>query len=245
MSKANVIEIFSSVQGEGKYLGCRQIFVRLADCNLRCAYCDTNFLRADFCRVETSASSMVFRDENNPLDSAQVVEVIKKFSTEVPTQAVSFTGGEPLLHWQFVREVASAIKNLGMKIFLETNGTLYNEFEKISEAIDIVSMDIKLPSVVGQNLLRAHEKFLRVVHEKDLYVKMVVTAETTREEFLSAIELVASIDREILLILQPVTPVRQICAASPDKILSLQATALRQLKNVRVIPQTHKLINLF
>ena len=240
MSKANVIEIFSSVQGEGKYLGCRQIFVRLADCNLNCAYCDTNFARTDFCKVETAAGSMTFRDERNPLDAAQVAEIIKSFACEVPTQAVSFTGGEPLLHWQFIGEVASLIKDLGVKIFLETNGTLYRELEKISGTIDIVSMDIKL----GQNLFSLHEKFLRAAQKKDLYVKIVVTGETTREEFLSAVDLIASVDKEILLIVQPVTPVKEICAASAEKILSFQAAALRKLKNVRVIPQTHKIINL-
>ena len=240
MSSANVIEIFSSVQGEGKYLGCRQIFVRLADCNLNCAYCDTNFRRADFCKVETFAGSMIFRDVKNPLTAAQVADVIKNFAAEVPTQAVSFTGGEPLLHWQFISDVASAIKNFGVKIFLETNGTLYSELEKISAAIDIISMDIKL----GQNLFTLHEKFLRAAQEKDLYVKIVVTGATTREEFLSAVDLIAAIDREILLILQPVTPVKKICAASAEKILTFQAAALRKLKSVRVIPQTHKFINL-
>ena len=184
MSSANVIEIFSSVQGEGKFLGCRQIFVRLADCNLDCAYCDTDFRRAEFCRVETAAGSMTFRDVKNPLDAAQVAEIIKNFSEDVPTQAVSFTGGEPLLHWQFVREVASLVKNFGVKIFLETNGTLPDELAKISDAVDIVSMDIKL----GQNLFDVHEKFLRVAQGKDLCVKIVVTGETTREEFSAAID---------------------------------------------------------
>ena len=244
MSKANVIEIFSSVQGEGKYIGCRQIFVRLADCNLNCAYCDTNFARADFCKVETAAGSMNFRDEKNPLDAAQVAEVIKTFAGEVSTQAVSFTGGEPLLHWQFVRDVASTVKNFGVKIFLETNGTLPDELEKISEAVDIISMDIKLPSGVGKNFFALHEKFLRAAHGKDLYVKIVVTGETSLAEFLSAVELVASVNPEILLIVQPVTPVFAVSAASAEKILSFQAAALRLLKNVRVIPQTHKFINL-
>ena len=240
MSSANVLEIFSSVQGEGKYLGCRQIFVRLADCNLNCAYCDTDFSRADFCRIETSAGSMIFRDEKNPLEAAQVVEVIKNFSGDVPTQAVSFTGGEPLLHWQFVRDVATVIKNFGMKIFLETNGTLPDALEKILPVIDIISMDIKL----GQNLFALHEKFLRLAHGKDLCVKIVVANETPAEEFLAAIDLVARVDKKIFLILQPVTPTKNVGAASAEKILSFQAAALRKIKNVRVIPQTHKFINL-
>ena len=235
-----MIEIFSSIQGEGKYIGCRQIFVRLAGCNLNCAYCDTDFARADFCRVETAAGSMTFRDEKNPLDAAQVAGLIKNFTDEVPTQAVSFTGGEPLLHWRFIGEVASLIKDLDVKIFLETNGTLFNEFERVSGAIDIVSMDIKL----GQNLFDVHEKFLRAAQSKDLYVKIVVTGETTREEFLSAVDLIANVDARILLIVQPVTPVKGICAASAEKILSLQAAALRRLKDVRIIPQTHRFMNL-
>lgn len=241
MSSANVIEIFSSVQGEGKYIGCRQIFVRFADCNLNCAYCDTDFKRAEFCRIETAAGSMTFRNVKNPLDAAQVVEVIKKFCAEVPTHSISFTGGEPLLHWQFVRDVATAIKSFGVKIFLETNGTLCAELNKILDVVDIISMDIKLE----QNLLDLHEKFLRTAYGKDLYVKIVVTGETTREEFLSAVEMLANVDENIPLILQPVTPVGKICAASAEKVLSLQAAALRKIKSVRVIPQTHKLINVF
>ena len=244
MNSANVIEIFSSVQGEGKYIGCRQIFVRLAECNLNCAYCDTDFNRAEFCKVETAAGSATFRDVKNPLDAAQVAEVIKRFGEAVPTQAVSFTGGEPLLHWRFVREAALEVKASGMKIFLETNGTLCAELESLSDAIDIISMDIKLPSVTGRRLFDVHEKFLRAAQGKDVYVKIVISGETTREEFLSAIETVASVDAEILTILQPVTPVGRICAVSAEQILSLQAAALRRLKNVRVIPQTHKLINL-
>jgi len=40
---ANLSEIFSSIQGEGPYIGCKQIFIRFSDCNLDCDYCDTDF----------------------------------------------------------------------------------------------------------------------------------------------------------------------------------------------------------
>ena len=208
---------------------------------MNCNFCDTDFARKDFCRVETAAGSMTFRDEKNPLDASHVAELIKNFCAQVPTHSISFTGGEPLLHAGFIAEVAS---QTDAKIFLETNGTLVDEFKKISAAVDFVSMDIKLPSVVGRNLFAVHEKFLREAVDKDLCVKIVVTGETSDEEFLSAIELVAHVDEKIFVVLQPVTPVNNVPAVAAKKILQWQATALRHLRNVRIIPQTHKLIDM-
>ncbi len=241
---ANLTEIFSSVQGEGKYVGCRQIFVRSADCNLNCAYCDTNFKRAEFCNVETSAGAMTFEKIKNPVDAAQVAEIIKKFSSQVPTQAVSFTGGEPLLNWKFIREVAEKIQPSELKIFLETNGTLAAELSQIINFVDIISADIKLPSVAGNNFDR-HAEFLKIAAQKDLYAKIVISAETTLEEFDAAINLLEKISPQILLILQPVTPVKNVQAIPARRILELQARALYKLKSVRVIPQTHRLLNIF
>ena len=238
---ANLIEIFSSVQGEGKYVGCRQIFIRTANCNLNCAYCDTNFKRADFCNVETSAGSMTFKQIKNPLDAVQVAEIIQRFNMEVPAHSVSFTGGEPLLHWKFIREVAEKIN---LKIFLETNGTLPDELSQIINCVDIISMDIKLPSIAG-NFFDKHKEFLKIAVQKDLYTKIVISDETTLEEFDAAINLIAEVSPQILLILQPVTPVKNVKAIPARKILELQARAFSKLKNVRVIPQTHKLINIF
>ena len=244
MTEANLIEIFSSAQGEGKYLGCRQIFVRFAECNLNCAYCDTNFNRTKFCSVETPASSMNFYSVENPIFSADFSELIKKISEEHPIHSVSFTGGEPLLNWKFIGEVSKSLRENGLKIFLETNGTLFDELQKILDAIDIISMDIKLPSATGRNLFAAQEKFLQVAKEKDLYVKIVVSEETPDEEFFSAVDLIAKVSPKILLIIQPVTPVGEIRAASAKKILDFQAAALKKLDDVRIIPQTHKIINL-
>lgn len=238
----NLIEIFSSVQGEGKYIGCRQIFVRLAGCNLHCAYCDTNFNRTDFCNVETQAGSMKFSQIKNPVTAEKVAEIVKNFNAEVPAHSVSFTGGEPLLHWKFISEVAEFLKDSGLKIFLETNGTLAEDFKKISDAVDIVSMDIKLPSVIGENLFDLHRKFIEAARQKNLYIKIVVSEETVTEEFLEAVNL---IPKNILLIIQPVTPFGSVKKATAEKILFLQSLALKKLDDVRVIPQTHRLINVF
>ena len=239
MLEENLIEIFSSVQGEGKYVGCRQIFVRLTGCNLRCSYCDTKIRRQEFCNIETSAGSMKFRKIQNPISVDKVVEVIKIFSNEVATHSITFTGGEPMLHSKFIKAVS---KSIDKKIFVETNGTLFNELEKIIDCIDIISMDIKLPSVVETDLFESHRRFMEIAKVKDLYTKIVITSGTTQEEFIKAVETIASVSKNILLILQPVTPINHVEIASPEKILSLQAIASEYLNDVRIIPQTHKLI---
>ena len=224
--KADVLEIFSSVQGEGKYVGCRQVFVRLAGCDLNCAYCDTRYWGEDIRRISWQ----------------RAIELVEKLCKQVPTQAVSFTGGEPLLQHEFVGKVARGLKQFGRKIFLETNGTNPFAFEQIADALDVVSMDIKLPSALnGRECFSEHESFLKRARSKDVYVKIVATGETTDEEFNRAVELIAKIDPKILLIIQPVTPIRKVRAAGARRLLQLQATALKKLADVRVIPQTHRI----
>ena len=239
---ANIIEIFSSVQGEGRYVGCRQLFVRFEGCNLKCKYCDTEHEAGlhTLCQVETYPGSRKFSDAINPLEPSEVAAYINRFLQALPHQAISLTGGEPLLHSAFLSEL---IPMINAPVMLETNGTLPDRLERVIDLIDIISMDIKLPQMTGADHWADHKRFLELAQKKDVYVKLVITGDTDMEDFQRAIDMVAGINPNIMLVLQPVTPVNGVAEASPDLMLELQQQALEYLRDVRVIPQTHRMMN--
>lgn len=236
----SVIELFSSVQGEGKYVGVRQIFLRLTGCNMHCKFCDTDFSVSAHreCLYEQEAGSQAFETLLNPVSVELIAEKINHFLT-VPHHSLSLTGGEPLLHADFIRTLAPMVK---VPLFLETNGVLYKELVRVLPWIRYVSMDIKLPSLVGQTLWKEHRKFLEILVDKDYYVKIVLAKDTPKREFITACRLLASIDEQALLILQPVTAYGGVETPNPQELLAWQAVALEYLKDVRVIPQTHRTI---
>ncbi|MDD4601940.1 MAG: 7-carboxy-7-deazaguanine synthase QueE, partial [Negativicutes bacterium] len=103
---------------------------------------------------------------------------------------------------------------------------------------------IKLPSVAGTNYWAEHRDFLRLASEREMFVKIVISGETTDCEFNTAIQLIADVDRGTTVILQPVTPINGCASVAPARVLLLQNEALNLLNDVRVIPQTHKYIGL-
>ncbi|HRS39347.1 MAG TPA: S8 family serine peptidase, partial [Bacteroidia bacterium] len=64
--------------------------------------------------------------------------------------SVSLTGGEPLVQAEFLASFLPLMRQDRRKIYLETNGTLWREFSLVRDDVDIVAMDIKLPSSGGQ-----------------------------------------------------------------------------------------------
>ena len=128
---ARIKEVFASIQGEGPYIGAKQLFIRFCDCNLRCHYCDTDF----------TGDSEEYTPEG-------LLEVIKQFDLNT-IYSVSLTGGEPLLSVDFLEKFLPILKEHHLKIYLETNATLPYELKRIIDYIDVVAADIKLESATG------------------------------------------------------------------------------------------------
>jgi organic radical activating enzyme len=124
---------------------------------------------------------------------------------------------------------------------------------KVVDTIDVVSMDWKLSSDVRREsdkkqgpsapFHEAHERFLRIaLAAPEPIVKIVITPSSQDEEIDEACRRIAQVSPAIPLVLQPVTPALHVRGRpTAERMLSLQARMSRVLRNVRVIPQTHKL----
>jgi len=229
MNKANILEIFQSIQGEGKYAGVKQVFVRFFECNMHCAWCDTPHSIGDTSR----------RFEEYTLDALwrEICDLWKN------CHSVSLTGGEPLMQKDFIKTLLPRFKKAEVPAYLETNGILHEALAEVIEDIDIVAMDLKLPSSTKcQPFWQEHEEFLKIARRKEVFIKTVISSDTERDDVLRSIDLVAGVDPEILYILQPNYLDRK--NGVMEKCLEYQKDCSDRLKNVRIIPQVHKMMNM-
>ena len=116
--KTKIKEIFTSIQGEGPYIGYRQLFIRFCGCNLNCSYCDTDF-----------------NAENTKEYSVE--ELINICKQNLDCHSVSLTGGEPLLNLEFLKEF---IPRSPLPVYLETNGTLHENLKEICKLFSLYSI---------------------------------------------------------------------------------------------------------
>ncbi|MDD5347672.1 MAG: 7-carboxy-7-deazaguanine synthase QueE [Candidatus Omnitrophica bacterium] len=219
--KGIVSEIFLSVQGEGLYVGERQVFVRLAGCNLDCRFCDTKI------------------SSQREYEPQVLVEELKRYRANY--RSVTFTGGEPLLQKEFLKEAMALTGQAGFKNYLETNGTLPGALREVIELVDIVAMDFKLPSSSGmRGYWDEHRQFLAISSSKDVFVKIVVCDSTLQEDVMETIHIIKDINPCCCLVLQP-------DSTSDYAVLERRIERFKRIceeENLAacIIPQMHKLV---
>ncbi len=239
-------EIFSSIQGEGIYVGKRQVFVRFAHCHLKCAYCDTPMTSSNGqCNVEIKPGSGEMTDYPNPLQPNDLIGIIQGLLPQAKHHSVSFTGGEPLLYHQFLKAVFPAIQAVS-KTYLETSGTQPQFLESVLPWTDVIAMDIKLPSSTGEApQFDNHARFYTVTQQNpatECFIKLIFNEKTSLQE-LEAVRAIVT-NRETPIILQPETSLadRKVYIR-PAKVFEVENYLAAHFSDVRVIPQTHKMLN--
>ena len=130
-----IVEIFHSVQGEGFHAGIPHVFVRFGNCNLRCEWCDTDFLTY----------------EERKLDS--IVDEVLSYGCD----RVIFTGGEPAL--QDLSTIGSSLKRKGISLSIETNGTI-----EVDPIIDWICVSPKDQLYPNAKIIQRQGDELKVVY---------------------------------------------------------------------------------
>ncbi len=100
-----VVEKFVSINGEGLRSGELAVFIRFANCNLRCSYCDTKY-------------SFI-----NPIYTEESIDEIVEYVKSTGVKNVTLTGGEPLIQNE-IKELMIELSNIGNRIEIETNGSI-------------------------------------------------------------------------------------------------------------------------
>ena len=118
-----LIELYKSVQGESSFTGLPCIFVRFAGCNLRCAWCDSEY---------TFAGGKPFSQD----------EVIAQVEALAPCRLVEFTGGEPMLQAKELLPLMEALLGRGYTLMMETSGE--RPLDAVPKAVHKI-VDVKCP----------------------------------------------------------------------------------------------------
>ncbi len=138
-----IVEIFHSVQGEGFHAGIPHVFVRFGNCNLRCEWCDTDFLTY----------------EEMTLDA--VLMDIGQYDCK----RIIFTGGEPAM--QDLSTIGTILKEDGYTLSIETNGTI--PVDPIIDWICVSPKDQMYPSVAIKQRTGHELKVVYVGQELEMY----------------------------------------------------------------------------
>jgi 7-carboxy-7-deazaguanine synthase len=144
-----LIELYKSIQGESSFAGLPCIFVRLAGCNLRCAWCDSEYTFTG--GYESSQD--------------QVVAAIEKLA---PVRLIEFTGGEPMLQARDLIPLMERLLAQGYQLMIETSGE--RPLEPLPPAVHKI-VDVKCPGSGESNSFRLSN--LACLSERD-EVKFVI-----------------------------------------------------------------------
>ncbi len=118
-----LIELYKSVQGESSFAGVPCIFVRLAGCNLRCSWCDSEYTFTG----------------GQPSTNDEIVATIERLQ---PCKLIEFTGGEPMLQARELLPLMQRLLDLGYELMIETSGE--RPLADVPEAVHKI-VDVKCP----------------------------------------------------------------------------------------------------
>ena len=217
MSKYKIVEIFDSIEGEGKRSGQLATFVRTAGCNLRCSYCDTLYALSEKNCEYTELTSDEIISRLNPL-----------------YRKVTLTGGEPLFHPN-IKELISEMCSQGYEVNVETNGSIKTSPFRVAGNV-FFTIDYKLPCS-GMESRMDKDAFLELTKED--VVKFVIG---TKEDCDKTTEVVRMLQSHYDNDEMPQIYLSAVCGKICHADIVTFMKNHKELSNARIQLQMHKII---
>lgn len=196
-----VSEIFASVQGEGPFVGRPSVFVRLALCNLQCAYCDTKYTwlfeeekqKQMMARIRQKQRDKVdwkVYEKSSEVRNLSVTDVAKTVVdlSQDRIRSLVLTGGEPLIQRAALTSLLQTLLDKGYQIEMETNGTIIPRGLPV-EGIHF-NVSPKLSNSFQPFEKRIHCEVLREFVNRNSIFKFVITQEKDITEVQNLVQLV-------------------------------------------------------
>ncbi|MFC4242646.1 7-carboxy-7-deazaguanine synthase QueE [Gryllotalpicola reticulitermitis] len=168
-----VNEVFRSVQGEGPSSGQPAVFLRLANCNLACVWCDTRF-----------SWDWTLFDPAKERHETRTTELASEIIAELHgINLLVITGGEPQLQQSSILELITALRvnSPNLRVEIETNGTI-PPTPQFAEAIDLFVVSPKLANSSVPEKRRLRHRALASFPPDRSALKFVVTDPRELEE---------------------------------------------------------------
>jgi len=233
--KVRLFEIFTSVEGEGILYGTKTLFVRLAGCPFTCFYCDT-----------IEALPMNSGTEYSLEDACKIINS----KLQDKTYKVNFTGGDPLIQHEAVREMAKHVKSKNIPTYLESSCFDSAKFSEVVPFIDFVKIefktkdsefvDLKHYSTLMENAFECLKT--SVLLKKITYIKIVVSSKTDLPSFKELIKRIFNTISKTDIAGFIIQPTYGIAEPSLEQLLEFYDIVYPFYNEVRIIPQLHKLI---
>lgn len=205
MVKLQIVEIFLSLQGEGKYSGNLAIFVRFAGCNFNClgfgVQKQINGKIITGCDTLRAVWTEEFKESYENLNSKELLKRIFNLSKKTKPIIV-ITGGEPLIYHkntEFI-EFIKALQQADYEIHFESNGSIELDFEKYpfyKKCVFALSVKLENSGVAKQK--RLNYKALKNFKEyaKDSFYKFVLDVKSLENSHKEILELLSLVPNEV------------------------------------------------
>ena len=233
--KVRLFEIFTSVEGEGILYGTKTLFVRLAGCPFTCFFCDT-----------VEALPMNSGTEYSLEDACKIINS----KLQDKTYKVNFTGGDPLIQHEAVREMAKHVKSKNIPTYLESSCFDSAKFSEVVPFIDFVKIefktkdsefvDLKHYSTLMENAFECLKT--SVLLKKITYIKIVVSSKTDLPSFKELTKRIFNTISKTDIAGFIIQPTYGIAEPSLEQLLEFYDIVHPFYNEVRIIPQLHKLI---